>query len=74
MKCGGLRGALRLARLAERAKLRLMWGCMDESVLGIAAALHGAFACPRRRTSTSTAASTSPKTRFPADFRSMATA
>ena len=46
MKTGGLRGALRLARLAERAKLKLMWGCMDESVLGIAAALHGAFANP----------------------------
>ncbi len=44
MTTGGLHGALRLARLAERAGLRLMWGCMDESVLGIAAALHGALA------------------------------
>jgi L-alanine-DL-glutamate epimerase-like enolase superfamily enzyme len=44
MKCGGIRSALRIAHLAERAKLRLMWGCMDESVLGIAAALHAAYA------------------------------
>ena len=49
MKCGGLRPALRLARLAERNGLELMWGCMDESVLGIAAALHGAFASPATR-------------------------
>jgi L-alanine-DL-glutamate epimerase-like enolase superfamily enzyme len=44
MKCGGPTAALRLARSAERAGLRLMWGCMDESVLGIAAALHTALA------------------------------
>jgi L-alanine-DL-glutamate epimerase-like enolase superfamily enzyme len=44
MKCGGPTAALRLARAAERAGLALMWGCMDESVLGIAAALHTALA------------------------------
>ena len=44
MKCGGIRPALRIAEVAERAKLRLMWGCMDESVLGISAALHAAYA------------------------------
>ncbi|MCC7012909.1 MAG: dipeptide epimerase [Planctomycetes bacterium] len=49
MKCGGLRPALRMARIAERAKLEVMWGCMDESVLGIAAALHAAFASPATR-------------------------
>lgn len=49
MKCGGLRVALRMARIAERAGLEVMWGCMDESVLGIAAALHGAFASPATR-------------------------
>lgn len=44
MKCGGPTAALRLARAADRAGLTLMWGCMDESVLGIAAALHTALA------------------------------
>jgi L-alanine-DL-glutamate epimerase-like enolase superfamily enzyme len=44
MKCGGVADALRLARLAERAKIDLMWGCMDESCAGIAAALHAACA------------------------------
>lgn len=45
MKCGGIRPALVIARAAERAGLALMWGCMDESVLGISAALHAAYAC-----------------------------
>ncbi|MFN7965596.1 MAG: dipeptide epimerase [Acidobacteriota bacterium] len=45
MKCGGVAAAIRLAQRAERAGMRLMWGCMDESVLGIAAALHAALAC-----------------------------
>lgn len=43
-KCGGPRAALRIARAAERHGLSLMWGCNDESALGIAAALHTAFA------------------------------
>ncbi len=49
MKCGGIRPALGIARIAEAAGLALMWGCMDESVVGIAAALHAAFACPATR-------------------------
>jgi L-alanine-DL-glutamate epimerase-like enolase superfamily enzyme len=44
MKSGGPGGALELARAAQAAGLKLMWGCMDESVLGIAAALHCALA------------------------------
>ncbi len=49
MKCGGLSSALSIARIAERAGLKLMWGCMDESVISISAALHTAYACPNTR-------------------------
>lgn len=49
MKCGGITGALAIADVAELAGLRLMWGCMDESVISIAAALHAAYACPATR-------------------------
>jgi len=46
MKCGGIRPALRIAAIAETAGIDLMWGCMDESRISIAAALHAAFASP----------------------------
>jgi L-alanine-DL-glutamate epimerase-like enolase superfamily enzyme len=49
MKCGGVWPALRIAALAEVAGIALMWGCMDESRIGIAAALHAAFASPATR-------------------------
>ena len=49
MKCGGLSTALQIARLGELAGIELMWGCMDESVISISAALHTAFACPNTR-------------------------
>ncbi len=49
MKCGGISPALAIARRAHDAGIALMWGCMDESVIGIAAALHTAFACPATR-------------------------
>lgn len=49
MKCGGVRPALELARTCERAGLSVMWGCMDESVLGIAAALHAAYSSAATR-------------------------
>ena len=49
MKCGGILPALRIARTAAAAGIDLMWGCMDESVIGIAAALHAAFASPATR-------------------------
>lgn len=44
MKCGGLQPALRIATFAETAGVKLMWGCMDESIISISAALHGALA------------------------------
>ncbi len=49
MKCGGITGALQIAELAQLARIDLMWGCMDESVISIAAALHAAYACPGTR-------------------------
>jgi L-alanine-DL-glutamate epimerase-like enolase superfamily enzyme len=49
MKCGGPRAALQLARVCEQNGLDVMWGCNDESVLGIAAALHVAFASKATR-------------------------
>jgi len=49
MKCGGIAPAMRIADVAARNGVDLMWGCMDESEIGIAAALHAAFACPATR-------------------------
>jgi L-alanine-DL-glutamate epimerase-like enolase superfamily enzyme len=49
MKTGGISAALRIAAIAERNGIGLMWGCMDESVVGISAALHAAFASPATR-------------------------
>ena len=49
MKCGGVTSALGIAGMAEAANLELMWGCMDESRISIAAALHTAYACPATR-------------------------
>jgi L-alanine-DL-glutamate epimerase-like enolase superfamily enzyme len=49
MKCGGIAPARRIATIAELAGIELMWGCMDESVVSIAAALHAALASPATR-------------------------
>jgi L-alanine-DL-glutamate epimerase-like enolase superfamily enzyme len=49
MKCGGVSPALAIGRVAEATGSKLMWGCMDESVISIAAALHAALACPQTR-------------------------
>jgi L-alanine-DL-glutamate epimerase-like enolase superfamily enzyme len=46
MKCGGVRAALRIGRIVERAGLGAMIGCNDESRIGIAAGLHAALAAP----------------------------
>ncbi|MBN9286864.1 MAG: dipeptide epimerase [Gammaproteobacteria bacterium 39-13] len=46
MKCGGIHGALQIASLAETSGIDLMWGCMDESIISITAALHAAFSSP----------------------------
>lgn len=49
MKCGGISEGMNIARIAETADVKLMWGCMDESRISIAAALHAAFASPTTR-------------------------
>ena len=49
MKCGGVRAALRIADIADIAGIELMWGCMDESIVSISAALHAALASPATR-------------------------
>jgi L-alanine-DL-glutamate epimerase-like enolase superfamily enzyme len=49
MKCGGIAEARRIAAVAERSGVHLMWGCNDESRISIAAALHTAFSCPSTR-------------------------
>jgi L-alanine-DL-glutamate epimerase-like enolase superfamily enzyme len=46
MKAGGIGEALAVARLAAGAGLGVMFGCNDESRVGIAAALHCALAAP----------------------------
>jgi L-Ala-D/L-Glu epimerase len=43
MKCGGITPALQIAHMAEKAGIDLMWGCNDESIVSITAALHAAF-------------------------------
>jgi L-alanine-DL-glutamate epimerase-like enolase superfamily enzyme len=45
MKCGGINQALKIADLALNAKVDLFWGCNDESIVSITAALHAAFSC-----------------------------
>ncbi|MCG8557026.1 MAG: dipeptide epimerase [Proteobacteria bacterium] len=49
MKCGGIRSGLGIATIAEASGRELMWGCMDESVISIAAALHAALSAPATR-------------------------
>ncbi|WP_320044604.1 dipeptide epimerase [uncultured Desulfobacter sp.] len=49
MKCGGIALGLEIAQIARRCGIGVMWGCMDESRVSIAAALHAAFASPATR-------------------------
>lgn len=45
MKCGGLIGAKEIATIANNASINLFWGCNDESIISITAALHIAYSC-----------------------------
>lgn len=49
MKCGGLIGAFEIATIAQSSGIELFWGCYDESIVSISAALHAAFACSTTR-------------------------
>jgi L-alanine-DL-glutamate epimerase-like enolase superfamily enzyme len=49
MKSGGIAPARRIAAIAETCGIELMWGCMDESRISIAAALHAALSSPATR-------------------------
>lgn len=49
MKCGGLIEASDIAKIAENNNIGLMWGCNDESIISITAALHMAFAHPNTK-------------------------
>lgn len=45
MKCGGIKGAMEIATIAKNSSINLFWGCNDESMASISAALHVAYAC-----------------------------
>jgi len=45
MKCGGISQAREIASVANLGGIGLMWGCNDESIISITAALHTAFSC-----------------------------
>ncbi len=45
MKCGGINQALKIADIGAQEGVELFWGCNDESIVSITAALHVAFAC-----------------------------
>jgi L-Ala-D/L-Glu epimerase len=45
MKCGGINEALKIADVASHENVDLFWGCNDESIVSITAALHAAFSC-----------------------------
>ena len=45
MKCGGIQQGLKIADIGLQENIDLFWGCNDESIISITAALHAAFAC-----------------------------
>ena len=49
MKCGGIQPALQIAEIAGQSGIDLMWGCNDESIVAISAALHAALSSPATR-------------------------
>ena len=49
MKCGGVAEGLKIANIGYHENIDLFWGCNDESIVSITAALHAAFACTNTR-------------------------
>jgi L-alanine-DL-glutamate epimerase-like enolase superfamily enzyme len=49
MKSGGISGAKEIANIAQHAGIQLFWGCNDESMASIAAALQVAYSCPNTK-------------------------
>ena len=49
MKCGGIIGAKDIASVAQNTGIDLFWGCNDESIVSITAALHVAYSCPNTK-------------------------
>jgi L-alanine-DL-glutamate epimerase-like enolase superfamily enzyme len=49
MKCGGISQAQKIAATAANHSIGLMWGCNDESIISITAALHCAFSFPHTK-------------------------
>lgn len=49
MKCGGILGARQIAEIAHNAGISLFWGCNDENMISITAALHAAYTCANTR-------------------------
>lgn len=45
MKCGGICGARQISEIAQKAGITLFWGCNDENIVSITAALHAAYSC-----------------------------
>lgn len=49
MKCGGVSQALKIADIALLEDVDLFWGCNEESIVSITAALHTAFASAKTK-------------------------
>ncbi|MBP6238863.1 MAG: dipeptide epimerase [Saprospiraceae bacterium] len=45
MKCGGICGARQISEIAQKSGISLFWGCNDENIVSISAALHAAYSC-----------------------------
>ena len=49
MKCGGITSGRKIANIALLNGIDLMWGCNDESIISISAALNAALSFPNTK-------------------------